>query len=123
MRPTEASRCYEFNRQTPDVLNQNLEQRDVLCFQNEHSDELSGAKPTRAYYKGFAGAKPASDQYRRRLSKKLWQKRKWVRSPSSLRLWVSIGIERMPKRYSTRRGYEVWLRHHILPQFGSMPIT
>jgi len=37
--PTEASRCYEFYRQTHDVLNQNLEQRDVLCFQNEHSDE------------------------------------------------------------------------------------
>jgi hypothetical protein len=39
MTATEASRCYEFNRQTRDVFNQNLEQRDVLCFQNEHSDE------------------------------------------------------------------------------------
>jgi hypothetical protein len=44
----------------------------VLCFQNEHSDELSGATPTRAYYKGFAGAKPASDQNARRLRKKVY---------------------------------------------------
>jgi hypothetical protein len=38
-RPAEASRCYEFNRQTRDVLNQTFEQRDALGFHNEHSDE------------------------------------------------------------------------------------
>lgn len=29
----------------------------------------------------------------------------------------------MPSRYSTRRGYEVWLRNHILPRWGEQPIT
>jgi integrase len=31
--------------------------------------------------------------------------------------------EKMPSRYSTRRGYEVWLRNHILPRWGEEPIT
>lgn len=31
--------------------------------------------------------------------------------------------ERMPERFSTRRSYECWLRGHILPRWGSMPIT
>ena len=38
--PSEASRGYEFYGQTRDVLNQNLELRDVLCFLNEYSDEV-----------------------------------------------------------------------------------
>jgi len=38
--PSEAFRGYEFNRQTRDVLNQNLEPQDVLCFPNECSDEV-----------------------------------------------------------------------------------
>ena len=35
-----ASCGYEFYRQTRDVLNQNLELRDALCFLNEYSDEV-----------------------------------------------------------------------------------
>lgn len=31
--------------------------------------------------------------------------------------------ERMPARFSTRRSYECWLRGHILPRWGSLPIT
>jgi len=31
--------------------------------------------------------------------------------------------ERMPRRSSTRRGYEVWLTHCILPKWGEMPIS
>jgi integrase len=31
--------------------------------------------------------------------------------------------ERMPSRYSTRRGYEVWIRLYVMPRFGDMPIT
>ena len=31
--------------------------------------------------------------------------------------------EKMPRRYSTRRGYEVWLKHYILPRWGELPIT
>ena len=38
--PSEASRGYEFYRQTRDVLKQNLEPRDALCFLNEYSDEV-----------------------------------------------------------------------------------
>ena len=37
---SEASRGYEFYGQTRDVLNQNLELRDALCFPNEYSDEV-----------------------------------------------------------------------------------
>lgn len=32
-------------------------------------------------------------------------------------------IEKMPTRYSTRRGYEVWLRCWILPRWGNCTIT
>ena len=32
-------------------------------------------------------------------------------------------VEKMPKRYSTRRGYEVWLRGYVIPRWGSGPIT
>ena len=31
--------------------------------------------------------------------------------------------EKMPRRYSTRRGYEVWLKNHILPRWGELPVT
>jgi len=55
----QASRGYECNRQTRDVLNQRLEPRDVLCFQNEYSDEVWSNPKQDSYYKGFAGAKPA----------------------------------------------------------------
>jgi len=58
--PSEASRGYEFNRQTCDVLNQNLEPRDALCFLNEYSDEVWNNAVKKAHYKGFAEAKPAS---------------------------------------------------------------
>jgi len=37
--PSEASRGYESYRPTHDVLNQNLEPRDALCFGNEYSEE------------------------------------------------------------------------------------
>ncbi len=31
--------------------------------------------------------------------------------------------EKMPQRYSTRRGYDVWLRRYILPRWGRVSIT
>jgi integrase len=31
--------------------------------------------------------------------------------------------EKMPKPYSTRRSYEVWINNHILPQWGACEIT
>jgi len=32
-------------------------------------------------------------------------------------------VEKMPKRLSTKRSYEMWLRNHILPRWGDGPIT
>src|SRR5947209_5378476 len=32
-------------------------------------------------------------------------------------------VEKMPTRYSTRRGYESYLRHRILPRWGDSPLT
>ena len=31
--------------------------------------------------------------------------------------------ERMPTRFSTRRGYESWLKCHVVPRWGTQPIT
>jgi integrase len=31
--------------------------------------------------------------------------------------------ERMPKRQSTRRGYNIWLDNHILPKWGASPVS
>ena len=31
--------------------------------------------------------------------------------------------EKMPERFSTRRGYNTWLDNHILPRWGASPIT
>jgi integrase len=32
-------------------------------------------------------------------------------------------VEKMPQRYSTRRSYETWLRHRILPKWGDCQLT
>jgi integrase len=32
-------------------------------------------------------------------------------------------VEKMPKRYSTRRGYESWLKCHVVPRWGAHAIT
>src|SRR5215470_8062826 len=73
--PTEASRCYEFYRQTHDVLNQNLEQRDVLCFQNEHSDERLEQHQQEPTIRASREQSQPLQQYTRRLSKKVYGKR------------------------------------------------
>jgi len=31
--------------------------------------------------------------------------------------------EKMPKRFSTRHGYEAWIKNHIRPRWGESPIT
>lgn len=31
--------------------------------------------------------------------------------------------EKMPERFSTQQGYNAWLNNHILPSWGSLPIT
>jgi len=30
--------------------------------------------------------------------------------------------EKMPERFSTNRGYESWIRNHILPKWGTLPV-
>jgi integrase len=32
-------------------------------------------------------------------------------------------LEKMPERFSTRYGYESWIKNHILPRWGESPIT
>jgi len=44
-------------------------------------------------------------------------------APTVKALVEQYRAEKMPSRYSTRRGYEVWLRNHILPRWGELPIT
>ena len=32
-------------------------------------------------------------------------------------------VEKMPKRYSTRRSYDAWLKNHVIPKWGQCEIT
>ena len=43
--------------------------------------------------------------------------------PTVNQLIEQYRVEKMPKRYSTRRGYEVWLRCYIVPRWGNSLIT
>jgi hypothetical protein len=43
--------------------------------------------------------------------------------PNVAALVEQYRAEKMPRRASTRRGYDIWLRLYILPQWGSTPIT
>lgn len=43
-------------------------------------------------------------------------------SPTVRTLVEQYRIEKMPKRLSTSRSYEVWLRNHILPRWGAGPL-
>src|SRR5215469_14773688 len=88
--PTEASRCYEFNRQTHDVLNQNLEQRDVLCFQNEHSDERLEQHQQEPTIRASREQSQPLHQYRRRLRKEFMAKGKIDAEPEFAAL---VGID------------------------------
>ena len=60
------------------------------------------------------------------LQEKLW---KPGASPSPSRpvtvaeLVTRYRAERMPTRYSTRRGYEVWIRVYVMPRWSALPIT
>src|ERR1700735_3474448 len=38
--------------------------------------------------------------------------------PTVLALLEQFRKERMPKRHSTRRGYESWFKNHIVPMWG-----
>jgi hypothetical protein len=43
--------------------------------------------------------------------------------PTVLYLCEAYRLEKMPRRASTRRGYELWLKNYIAPKWGSTPIT
>ena len=43
--------------------------------------------------------------------------------PTVNMLVVQYRGEKMPKRYSTRRSYEAWLKNHIVPKFGTCPLS
>jgi len=43
-------------------------------------------------------------------------------SPTVQTLVEQYRTEKMPKRYSTAKGYECWIKNHILPRWGASPI-
>jgi integrase len=43
--------------------------------------------------------------------------------PTVNTLVVQYREEKMPKRYSTRRSYEAWLKNHIVSKFGTCPLS
>jgi integrase len=43
--------------------------------------------------------------------------------PTVRRLVEEFRLEKMPERFSTRRGYDAWLNNHILPRWGGSAIT
>jgi integrase len=46
------------------------------------------------------------------------------RSILTVRLLVErFRAEKMPERFSTRYGYEAWIKNHILPRWGEQPLT
>src|ERR1035441_1465317 len=44
-------------------------------------------------------------------------------APTVAALVEQYQVEKMPKRYSTRRSYDAWLRNHVLPKFGTCPLS
>jgi integrase len=44
-------------------------------------------------------------------------------APTVAALVAQYRVEKMPKRYSTYRAYDSWLRNHIIPKFGSCAIS
>src|ERR1039458_3741975 len=44
-------------------------------------------------------------------------------APTVATLVERYRVERMPTRFSTRRGYESWLRCHVVPRWGAHSIT
>jgi hypothetical protein len=46
-----------------------------------------------------------------------------VATPTVNTLVEQYRVEKMPRRFSTRRGYEAYLRHRIVPRWGTDSIT
>jgi integrase len=45
------------------------------------------------------------------------------RAPTVSMIVEQYRAEKMPRRASTRRGYNTWLENHILPRWGTSPLT
>lgn len=45
------------------------------------------------------------------------------RVPTVQTLVEQYRAEKMPERFSTRRGYNAWLNNHVLPRWGQHPLT
>jgi len=69
--------------------------------------------PTKAA--AWRAAKPLRDAVENR------ERARLISAPTVQRLADLYRVEKMPTRADTRRAYEVWLRHHILPKLGDLP--
>jgi integrase len=69
--------------------------------------------------------KNAANRAAQPLREQLWQHSGVAapKVPTVAEIVARYRAERMPTRYSTRRAYNVWLNHRILPRWGNVPIT
>jgi integrase len=70
--------------------------------------------PTKA--SAWQAAKPLRDAVENRVSIS-------NAAPTVEQLIEGYRAEKMPRRYSTRRSYDVWLRLYVQPRWGELPIT
>lgn len=70
-----------------------------------------------------ASARRAAEPYRRQLIDGTDQQQTRSVGPTVKSIVENYRIEKMPTRIDTRRTYDAWLRHHILPEFEERMIT
>lgn len=99
------------------VLDKRIKTWNFFWWENgrRHSRKIGAA----SQYPTKASAWKAAETLRQSLENKTL-----VVSATTVRTLVEqYRVEKMPQRYSTRRGYDVWLRGHILPRWGDVSIT
>lgn len=90
----------------------------LWCMENgSRTSRLIG---TKAEYATKTAARTAAEPIRRELMAQPTSKTPTV---TVAHLVTQYRIEKMPKRASTRRGYETYIENHILPQWGQSAIT
>ena len=70
-----------------------------------------------------ASARRAAEPYRRQLVDGTNTQQQQPGAPTVNSLVVHYRTEKMPTRTDTRRSYDVWLRCHILPEYGESMLT
>lgn len=70
-----------------------------------------------------ASARRAAEPHRRQLIDGTNQQQPQSGAPTVSLLVEHYRTEKMPTRIDTRRSYDVWLRCHILPEFGECVVT